>query len=285
MSKDKKTLDDINVAEEITLPFRVHPRSESSDALDDFYIRISELISYVSEVLLFSHIGSNLPVSDFAVEPKLRGPRKRKNKEVSFYPAPKISVKENNVDNISRNFSRKLFHHAISQLVTSYEVFLNELTEDILWRNVSLLSVDEKQLSTKEIFELGDIEEIQRTLIEKKVMDHAMSAYPKRVEGFQKLFHVGVHSKKSPMGLVELHDLIEVRNVIQHNDGHGSTHYIQRMSVYKDLDYTNLIKSEYYTPKIDFNWLIDFGVRILELAEFLDEEVSEKWTTTRNSDE
>jgi len=278
------TINDIDLPNEVFLPFQVVPASKKSDALDDFYIRFSEWVSYISEVLLFSHLGSKIPIADFSAKPQIKASIQRKNKKVKFLPTPKINVKDNNIDSISRNLSRNLFHHSISQLVTNYEIFLNELTEHILWENSELLAIEEKQLTTKEIFELSDIEDIQGLLIERKVLDHVMKSYPKRIEAFQKLFHVGIHSKKSPMPIVEMHDLIEVRNIIQHNDGHCSKQYLQRMSLYKDLEHDCFLSGLYGTIKIDFIWLLGFGKKMLKLTEFIDKEVSKKWKTIRTGD-
>ena len=278
------TLDTVTI-NDITLPFEIRPREEYSDALDDFFIRTSEWINYISEVLLFSHVGSKMPISDFSVQPQIKGPRRRRHSASADLPSPKITIKDKNLDAISRNLSRNLFHHSISQLVTNFEVFLNEITEDLLWRNVALLSTEQKQLTNKEIFELGDIDEIKTSLIQTKVMEHAMSAYPKRVDSFQKLFHIGVHSKKSPLELPIVQDLMEVRNVIQHNDGHCSPQYLARMGGYDEAEYTRLLKREHSQVKIDFVWLLNLGVKLAELAEYIDLEASLKWKTTRNSDE
>ena len=281
---NRLTIHDIDISSEINLPFRIHPKNKSTDAMGDFCIRFSEWTNYICEVLLFSHLGSNVPVSDFSVLPKIKISdffKQDKNKLISV---PKINVTGSNIDTISKNLAKNLFHHSISQLVTNFEIFLNEISEDILWRNKQLLAVDEKQLTTKEIFELKDLETIQSILIDRKIMNSAMSSYPKRVEEFQKLFHIGIHAKKSPMLLAEIHDMIEVRNVIQHNDGHTSLHYLDRMSVYSDSEYTKLLKSEHSTLNINYTWLLDFGQRMVLLAEYIDTEVNSKWNTTANSD-
>lgn len=277
------TLDTVTT-DDITLPFRIRPREEYSDALDDFFIRTSEWVNYISEVLLFSHVGSKMPISDFSVKPQIKGPRRRRTTSKDL-ATPKITIKDKNFDAISRNLSRNLFHHSISQLVTNFEIFLNEITEDILWRNVQLLSTEQKQLTNKDIFQLGDIDAIKTSLIQNKVMDHAMSAYPKRIDSFQKLFHIGVHSKKSPIELPVVQDLMEVRNVIQHNDGHCSPQYLTRMGGYDESEYTRLLKTEHSQVKIDFVWLLDIGFKLAELAEYIDSEASIKWNTTRNRDE
>ncbi|EPF0083743.1 hypothetical protein ACSN2W_004675, partial [Vibrio parahaemolyticus] len=269
----------------ITLPFEIIPIGEKSDALDDFCIRTTEWVNYISEVLLFSHIGSKMPITDYSVKPQIFAPRGQRRQAGNELPTPKITIKDKNFDTISRNLSRNLFNHSVSQLVTNFEIFLNEITEDILWRNVELLANDQKQLSNREIFELGDLDDIKDTLIQRKVLDHAMSAYPKRVDSFQKLFHIGVHSKKSPLSLPVVHDLVEVRNVIQHNGGHCSEQYLQRMSVYKPSEYQKLLRRRHLQPKIDFQWLLELGINMVKLAEYIDFEAGLKWSTTRHSEE
>lgn len=278
------TIDTVDL-DEITLPFKIKPRGEHSDALEDYFIRTTEWVNYICEVLLFSHVGSKMPLSDFSVQPQIKAPKYRRSTKSTYLPTPKINIKDKNFDAISRNLSRNLFHHSISQLVTNFEIFLNEITEDILWRNIKLLATEQKQLTNKEIFQLGNLDEIKSSLIQSKVMEHAMSAYPKRVDSVQKLFHIGIHSKKSPLGLPELHDLMEVRNTIQHNDGYCSAQYIARMSVYDNTEYQKLLEHEHAQIKIDFKWLLGIGVRMVELAEFIDFEAESKWKTTRNSDE
>ncbi|WP_201595506.1 hypothetical protein [Psychrobacter vallis] len=273
---DKK-LSEINLIEEITLPFRVFPEGEKSDALDDFFIRTSGWVSYICEVLVFSHVANEINIENTSILPQVKSPDIG-GKGLPLI-LPNISISNSN-DEISGNLIKNLYRHSLSQLVSNYEKFLNELTRDIFIRNHHLLAVDEKQLTTKEIFELGNIDKIRNVLIGKKVMDQAMSAYPKRVEQFQKIFYVGIHSKKSPVSVAELHDLIEVRNVIQHNDGHASPQYFKRMAGYGD--YRLLLPLSYSTPTVDFKWLLSFAQKMLHLAEYIDIEVANKWVTTRN---
>lgn len=273
---DKK-LSEINLVEEIKLPFWVIPEGEKSDALEDFFIRTSGWVSYICEVLVFSHVANERNIENTSILPQVKSPDIG-GKGLPLI-LPNISISNSN-DEISGNLIKNLYRHSLSQLVSNYENFLNELTKDIFIRNSHLLAVDEKQLTTKEIFELGNIDKIRNVLIGKKVMDQAMSAYPKRVDQFQKIFYVGIHSKKSPISIAELHDLMEVRNVIQHNDGHVSPQYFKRMANYKD--YGLLLPLSYSTPTVDFKWLLSFAQKMLHLAEYIDVEVANKWVTTRN---
>jgi len=272
-------LSDLKLPDEIELPFFIQSNYDKSDALADFYIHFSHWINFTCEVLLFNHIGENFLVEDLSVKPKLKyGISGNKN-----VISPKIILQKARSKTVTYSLAENLFNHSISHLVTNYEMFLNQLTEDILWRNIELLLIDERQLTTKQIFDLGNIEKIQEFLVDKKVFEHAMLAYPKRVEVFQSLFHVGIHSKKSPIILAKVHDFIEVRNVILHTGGHASSQYISRVSGYIQKGYKPILEDELDTPKVDFVWLIEFAMDLIKLAEFIDEQVAQKWKTTRNT--
>ena len=278
-NKNEQRLSEINLTEQITLPFWVIPTEDKSDALEDFFIRTSEWVTYISEVLAFSHVSIEAKANETLISPNVMNPHISARGDQLRLPKIVLSSDEGN---LSGNLINYLFRHSLSQLVSNYEIFLNELTEEIFIRHDEFLAVDEKQLTTKDIFELGDLDSIREVLIKKKVMDHAMSAYPKRVDLFQKQFFVGIHSKKAPITLAEVHDLMEVRNVIQHSDAHASPQYFKRMGNYKP-DYKLLLEREHSTPKVDFEWLLSMVQNLLKLTEYIDGEVAKKWKTSRNT--
>ena len=280
--KQKKYQDlaDLKLPDEIELPFFVRPNSDKSDALDDFYISFSHWVNFVGEVLLFSHIGNNLPVADISVNPVLKYGITGNKSVIS----PKITVKKSEAKTVTYSLAKNLFHHSIAQLVADYEIFLNDITSDILFRNPDILAIEEKQLTTKQIFDFSNVDNIIGFLVDKKVSDHAMLAYPKRVDAFQYLFHVGIHSKKSPLSLAQVHDIIELRNVILHSGGYASIQYLSRIQAYIENGYKPLLKRELDTPKVDFVWLIGFATDLLKLAGYVDEHVAVKWKTTRNEE-
>ena len=268
---------DLKLPDEIELPFFIKPNADKSDALDDFYINFSHWLNYICEVLLFSHVEDNLPVGDFSIKPDLKygiGGEKR-------IISPTISLKKSKKKIIAYSLAENLYNQAIALLVSNYEQFLNDQTSDILWRNPDILAIEERQLTTKQIFNLGNIDDIKEFLIEKKLLEHTMLSYPKRVDAFQRYFHVGIHSKKAPLSLEKVHDLIEVRNVVLHSGGYASPKYFERMSAHTKHGYKPLLKKELDTLNVDFVWIIGFAKSLLELAGYIDEEVAKKWKTTR----
>jgi hypothetical protein len=106
-----------------------------------------------------------------------------------------------------------------------------------------------------------------------------MRSYPEQVDWFQRHLYTGMHSRKGPLALDELHDFFEVRNVIVHSSGHAKKQYIDRT---KHMT-TRRLPREYASPRIDFVQLTDFAAKLLVQAEFVDSQVAAKWQTTRNS--
>ena len=271
-------LSQLNLPDNINFPFFIQANNKVSDALSDFYIGYSHCINYICEVLLLNQVGKSVLKENEVFKPILK--YGYKNEDVA--PCPTITIKNIDESIGLHSLSENLFNLSLSQIVSYYDLFLNQLTLDILVRNKDILAIEELQLTTKTIFSLENLENMVGYLAEKKALEHAMLSYPKRVEVFERMFHVGIHSKKSPVTLELVHDIIEVRNVIVHNDGYASSLYFARLSPYIKNGYKPLLKDEYDTKEIDFIWLIRISTDLLKLAIYIDEQASLKWTTTRN---
>lgn len=271
-------LSQLHLPDNIDFPFFIQANNKVSDALSDFYIGYSHCINYLCEVLLLNQVDKSVLKEKEVFRPIFK--YGYNNEKVA--PCPTITIK--NIDESIGLYSlvENLFNLSLSQIVSLYDFYLNQITLDILIRNNDILAIDEHQLTTKTIFSLENLDNIAGYLAEKKVLEHAMLSYPKRVDVFQRMFHVGIHSIKSPISLELVHDIVEVRNVIMHNDGYASSLYFARLSPYIQNGYKPLLKDEYDTREIDFIWLIRISTDLLKLAVFIDEQVSLKWKTTRN---
>jgi hypothetical protein len=257
----------------LSLPFQSKPPAPSTDALKDVHIRFSELVNYVGQALLDTHLIKQLSPSldKGIISPNIKA------YGVHVVATPDIAIQSGKWESLSMMLPERLFYSAIVQLATLYEVYLGELIADILWRNDEWLEGDERQLTTKEIFKIGNIEDIRAKLIDRKILDFAMLPYPKKVERFQKEFRVGIHHKTFPLSLFQVHDFLEVRNVIVHSDGHASDQYLDRMSGYEQPP---LLQGRYETLEINFSWLLTFGQKLIWLCNHVDEAVQKKWETT-----
>lgn len=263
-----------DIGQILHLPYKRKTLSPQSDSLQDVQIRFRELVNFIGEVLLASQMVKELEKSLTSETIKIRLETER-NKSNVF---PDIKIQPDESRNLTRNIAKRLFYSSIVHLATIYEVFLSELIEEILLFNDEWLESDERQLTAKEIFSIGDIDEIRRKLMSEKVLDYAMLSYPKKVKKFEKDFHVGLHQKTFPLSLFEVHDFLEVRNVIVHNDGYASEHYIERMSVYNQK---TLLEGAHYSLDVNFTWLLTFGQKLIALCVLVDDCIDKKWETTR----
>lgn len=101
-----------------------------------------------------------------------------------------------------------------------------------------------------------------------------MSSYPNLVKRFQNTFHIDIHGEGSAISLQEMHDFIEVRNVIVHSSGTASKQYYERMSVYEEKP---LLENALESPEPNFSWLFDFSQRLAAHCMDIDSKVEEKW--------
>jgi len=251
----------MSLADEIYLPFSERGLDLRSEALEDFYIRCSEWVNYVgSVILLLGHC------TELSGEPRLR------------VPAPLIRGHHEELEETIQRLPKSLSTTAWTQLSTTFDVYLSELASEALRLNPELLSIDEKQLTTSEILELGSFDEIKERLIQRWTFRFGMESYPVKAERMQSKFRIGIHSNRSPMELFDVHDFVEVRNVLVHTGGHAtSSQYHDRMRHYGR---NTLIRSAYGTVATDFKWLMNFAECLAELCCFIDKEMRAKWTLT-----
>ena len=172
----------------------------------------------------------------------------------------------------------------IVQLASHFETYLAELANEIYYANEELLSINECQLTTREIFELGSIKRIRHHLKRKAVLKLIGNrTYPSIVKAFQDTLHIGIHSGQSPATQAEIHHFIEVRNIVVHNDGQASQPYFARMSNY-DPAPPRMLQNVGDSLLVDFTWLFEVAEKLLGLADFVDAEVLKRWITTASPD-
>jgi len=263
-----------DIGQLLQLPYKSKVAKPKSDALDDVHIRFTRLVNYIGEVLLTSHLANKYDGSKIKKTFSINS--KNRDKSTSSL---KIIVHSDEWKNFSVNLQEKLFYSSIVQLSTIYEVFLSELMTEILRHNDEWLEKDERQITVKELFKCRNLTDARFKLIDRKILDFAMLSYPKKVERFEKEFHVGLHHKSFPLTLFQVHDFLEVRNIIVHNDGYSSEQYVERMGVYNQPPL--LEKKQKLT--VHFSWFLDFGQKLIFLCNLVDEQIDNKWTTSRNS--
>jgi hypothetical protein len=260
------------------LPYKSEVPSPRCDGLVDFHIRVDELINYVGEMLLLIDATRKAGFSTGRVKPILP--------EDIFKNVPKVPTiifDERNWDKYRSEIPTRLFYSAVVQLVSHFETFIAELLNDIYYSNPELLAINEKQLTTKEIFEIGSVKKIRHYLKRKMVSKFITKSYPDMVGAFQRNLYIGVHSRHSPFTQKEIHNIIEFRNIIVHNDGQASNLYFDRMSIYESPPADMLEKIGDSVPT-NFVWFFTSANKLLGIGNFIDAESQKKWTTTASAD-
>lgn len=102
------------------------------------------------------------------------------------------------------------------------------------------------------------------------------------VKTISSLFKIEFHGTKSSMTLFEVHDFFEVRNVIVHNDGTAGQLYFPRMKNYKEQSFIKETKSKRGYLDIDFNWFFNKAEKFLHQCNFIDEQLTKKWKTSKS---
>jgi len=176
--------------------------------------------------------------------------------------------------NLCGDLLKGLFHTALTQLVSVYEILIGDTARAILNGHNELLGVDERQLTSKEIVELQNYERVIDDLIERAVSKFTHNvAYPDLVTRFHSKFHIGIHDMNSPVQLFPVHHLIEKRNIIVHNDGITSSKYIEKMRGYN----TPEILAEDEELPIDFMSFYNDLLMIRQLGTYIETCTQGRW--------
>lgn len=259
----------------INLPYESSVPTPRCEALVDFHIRVDALVNYVGESLLLLDTAHGIGLNTGLIKPRLPS-------FLDYEPkCPFIQSATREWAVHQRRMPEQLFYSAVIQLASHFEIYLVELANEIYYANEEeLLIIGEKQLSTKQIYELGSFDRIRQYLKRKAIQNKlANKSYPKIVETFQNTFHIGIHCAASPATQAKIHHFIEVRNIIVHNDGHASSIYFERMGIY-DSPYTGALKNIGDSPEVDFIWFFELAEKLLKLGDFIDAESQKRWVTT-----
>jgi hypothetical protein len=258
----------------LDLPFQVERPEEVTDALRGLYIRVNRLINYTGEVLLTAYIAEgSTPPSDIV------SPRARVDYLDRKISVPLIQVDTTKWASLEAKMLERLFYTSLVQLASHYEMFLTKLAEEIYLNN-DLIKECERKLTVAEVMKFRDFDELTANVIKDLTTDLVHKSYPNIVSSYEHGFHIGIHDKTSPISLPVVHNLIELRNVVVHNDGHASKLYLERTLSYKEQKLPKVLTYEYESLEIDFPWLIDTAKFLLRLGNHIDQQARKRWKTS-----
>jgi len=125
------------------------------------------------------------------------------------------------------NRNRKLYNTALISLVSSAEWFVSQLIHEYYEKNRDASDIKDKMLSLGDLFQIGNIEDARKFLIDKK----AESILRGDVLDWIGFFKKDLHLSMSYLELVE-NDLLEIckrRNVLVHNGGVVNSIYLNSL--------------------------------------------------------
>ena len=264
---------------EIQVPFEIDfPKRARTDALCDLDIRIRQALDFCGGALYLLGRPSPDQFTPGEARVELKDLRSRVESVV------KVRLTKESIPNMPRTFPGRVFTSGVIQLAAAFEAFLGDLLADVYFNNDRLLVSHEQKLEAKAVLESGSIEKVRRGLIESVIEKYVAASYPRMADLFEQYLHIGLHSKRSPISRSEAHHFFEVRNIVVHNEGRASQQYLERMAEYAETPARNQLTERKQRFPVDFGWLFDQGRLVFELGNFIDQEVTSKWTTTASPD-
>jgi hypothetical protein len=258
---------------EIKLPVKTKVEIERSDAFQDLNIRLDQLLNFIGEVLVLRRLAGNKIDEDITFIPEIRDRIIDKKVE-----SPSIELISSKWNSLRKDLWEQLFYSSITRLLTAYEVFWSELLKEVLFRNFELLMTKDKQFSNEEIFAKENIEELKAELVDKKIKAILINSYPMLSKKITELLKIEFHGSKSPMSLMEMHDLFEVRNMIVHGDGYGEGEYEKRMGGY--IHYEDCYLYGEYGVKLNYKWLFVQIEAVRNQCLHINQLVNKNWKTS-----
>jgi hypothetical protein len=253
------------------------PAEKYTDSCSDLHIGLDRTATFIGEMLVGAHLfeQQGLSVAPFTPELHYWFGERHLNYPGPI-PTPEISIEHQSLNDTTRELPRALYYTAITQLVSEFEIYLGSLAREVYLYNPSLLAVEEKQLSSAELIELGTYDRIVQELTDRAVNKLVMLSYPNLVQRFNREFHVGIHHSDSPASLFDIHHMIEQRNIIVHNNGYSSPLYLERMAGYNNPD----VLKPHRSVRPDFLRFYAMLDATAALCDYVDARVREKWNTS-----
>ena len=143
----------------VNLPYKSEEPTPRSDALADFHIRVDGLVNYTAESLLLLDMAYETGFNTGLIEPRLPSYLNERP------TCPSIRSTKRKWDAHRSRIPQQLFYSAITRLASHFKTYLMALANEIYYSNEEeLLAIDQRQLSTRQIYELGSFNRIRQYL-------------------------------------------------------------------------------------------------------------------------
>jgi hypothetical protein len=152
-------------------------------------------------------------------------------------------------------------------LVGAYDLFLSRLIRAIFLARPELLSASERNISLKDLMEIGTIEAAKERIIEKEVEQIIRESHSDQIEWLEK--KLGMQLRKDLPIWPEFVELCERRNLLTHTGGVISTQYVTVCRKHNvNLDNTKLGQKLHITPKYysrSVFVILEFGMKLIQV--------------------
>jgi hypothetical protein len=152
-------------------------------------------------------------------------------------------------------------------LVSAYDQFLSQLIKCIFNVCPDLLSSSERNISFKDLTEIGSVEAARERIIEKEIESVIRDSHAKQIEWLERKLNMAL--RKDLKIWPDFIEICERRNLISHTDGVISSQYVsickehgamtENLSVGNKLE----ISSDYY--EIAVSVILEFGVKLTQV--------------------
>lgn len=119
-----------------------------------------------------------------------------------------------------------MFETTVSRAVGAFKYYLSQILLKIFIRQPNIFKASEYKADIKEFIEAGSVPEFIRRFSEKKVDELGFEGLAKIIEYLNK--RLGLQFKIEPSIYESVSELLEVRNIIEHNRGFISRIYLER---------------------------------------------------------
>ncbi|MBM7558155.1 hypothetical protein [Halanaerobacter jeridensis] len=258
----------------LNLPYSKELPEFYTDPLSDFYLRVRELVNYTGEIIVMA-FNSDAYESIDIIEPEFNFETKDIESSLNI---PQIKIISEKQKSLKEKMIKRLFYTSLTQLVGHYEKFLWELGWDIYYFN-DILKKSKKKFTASRIAKFDNYDELKDDIICELLTNLMMKPYTKIVSQYESRFHIGIH-KKAPISLEVVSNLIQLRHVIVHNEGHASKKYLTKMSNYDKEDIPKMLQKRYESVDIDFQWYFEMCKLLLDLGDHIDQQARKRWKTS-----
>jgi hypothetical protein len=262
--------------DEIEKTIEIGPRKETeiSEIFSEF---CRSIVGYIDMLPLLNSLSS--VITRLIREKELKEFCENNHVNKTSYPRKavfEIDIKdyfiyrEINEKSITSNIvSKQVPKMLVIGFVSSLDYHISRLMKLVLAKYPKMISDSDKQVSVRDIFKSGDLNEFKEYLLDREVDNITRDTFEEQVSWFEKKLSISKPIKDNYEKWSSLVEIIERRNLFAHADGIVNTTYLKKVA--SDIKQPKAQKGDelYASPKYFKNSLeniCEFGVKICQVV-------------------